>query len=222
MRLSRGSECTIFSDLSRESLNPNVTKKGITMSRSSIASACSLLAILAGSVTASAASDTRPSAAVQSDKPSTQAPAFTPTTAASQSSSTKPTGGVQSKSVHHPLRMPSKSAETYYSAIWGVDSLRVKYTESGEIVRFSYRVVDAGKAMTLNDKKHEPSLIDPKAGVKLVVPTLEKVGQLRQSGTPEPGKVYWMAFSNKGRFVKPGDYVNVVIGNFHANGLVVE
>ncbi len=75
----------------------------------------------------------------------------------------------------------------------------------------------AGRAGTF-----EPSLIDPQAGVKLVVPALEQVGQLRQSAPPEAGKVYWMAFSNKGRRVKRGDRVNVVIGRFHADGLVVE
>ena len=102
--------------------------------------------------------------------------------------------------------------------------LSVKWTESGEIIRFAYRVLDGDRAQALNDKKSEPSLIDPQAGVKLVVPSLEQVGLLRQTptGKPEPGKSYWMAFSNKGRRVKPGDHVNVVIGNFHADGLVVD
>jgi hypothetical protein len=58
--------------------------------------------------------------------------------------------------------------------------------------------------------------------VQLVVPTLDKVGQLRQSSTPEAGKSYWMGFSNKGRLVKRGDRVDVVIGQFKAQGLVVE
>ncbi len=110
----------------------------------------------------------------------------------------------------------------YYQGIWGVDSLSVKWAESGEIVRFSYRVLDANKAKTLNDKKNEPALIDPRARVKLVVPAMEFAGPLRQSSTPEAGKSYWMAFSNKGRPVKRGDHVSVVIGNFHADGLVVE
>jgi hypothetical protein len=83
-------------------------------------------------------------------------------------------------------------------------------------------VLDANKAKALNDKKNEPFLIDPQAGVKLVVPSLEKVGQLRQSATPESGKSYWMAFSNKGRLVKRGDHVSVVIGRFRADGLVVQ
>ena len=116
----------------------------------------------------------------------------------------------------------SKRAGMYYGAVWGVDSLGVKSVESGQIIRFTYRVLDADKAKMLNDKKVEPSLIDPQAGVKLVVPSLEKVGQLRQAGTPVEGKSYWMAFSNKGRLVKRGDRVNVVIGPFRAEGLVVE
>ena len=114
-----------------------------------------------------------------------------------------------------------KRAREYYALVWGVDSLSVKSAESGEIIRFTYRVLDASKAHVLNDKKNEPSLIDPQAGVKLVVPTLEKVGQLRQSSAPESGKAYWMAFSNKGRYVKPGHRVTVVIGNFRADGLIV-
>ncbi len=101
----------------------------------------------------------------------------------------------------HPV---SKKAREYYALIWGVDSLSVRSVESGEIIRFSYRVLDAKKAIALNDKKNEPSLIDPRAGVKLVVPSLEKVGKLRQSSTPA------------------GHRVNVVIGNFRADGLVVQ
>jgi len=106
--------------------------------------------------------------------------------------------------------------------MWGVDSLSVKWTESGEVIRFTYRVLDTDKAKVLNDKKNEPVLIDPQAGVKLTVPSLEKVGQLRQSSTPEAGKFYWMAFSNKGRPVKRGHHVTVVIGSFKAEGLVVD
>jgi hypothetical protein len=113
-------------------------------------------------------------------------------------------------------------AGKYYTLVWGVDSLRVKAVESGELIRFSYDVLDAGKASALNDKKLEPKLIAPDAHAILVIPSLEKVGQLRQSSTPEAGKSYWMAFSNPHRTVKRGDRVNVVIGQFHADGLLVE
>lgn len=122
---------------------------------------------------------------------------------------------------YQPNRLP-KRAGMYFQGVWGVDALSVKAVESGEIIRFTWRVLDAGKAKPLNDKKLEPWLIDPQAGVKLVVPSLENVGTLRQSSTPESGRSYWMAFSNPGRRVKRGDHVSVVIGQFHADGLVVE
>ncbi len=122
---------------------------------------------------------------------------------------------------YQPSRF-SKRANAYYGSVWGIDSLTVKSVESGELIRFSYRVLDKERAKMLNDKKFQPSLIDPRAGVSLVIPSLEKVGQLRQSNTPVDGKSYWMAFSNKGRPVKPGDRVIVVIGQFRADGLVVE
>jgi hypothetical protein len=94
--------------------------------------------------------------------------------------------------------------------------------ESGEMIRFSYTVLNADKAAQLNDKKVDPALIDERARVSLVIPSLENVGQLRQTGTPEAGKSYWMVFSNKGNVVKPGDRVSVVIGKFRVDGLIVQ
>jgi len=120
---------------------------------------------------------------------------------------------------HHPI---SKRARLFYTLDWGVDNLSVKSVESGELIRFSYRVLEANKAAELNDKKLEPALYGERSHVKLVIPSLEKVGQLRNKGTPEAGKSYWMAFSNKGGYVRKGDRVTVVIGNFHAIGLVVQ
>jgi len=65
--------------------------------------------------------------------------------------------------------------------------------------------------------------VSPEKGLKLVIPTMDKVGQLRQAPPAiEAGKSYWMAFSNSGRQLKPGDRVDVVIGNFHARGLLIE
>lgn len=116
----------------------------------------------------------------------------------------------------------ARRAKMYYDGVWGIDGLSVKLAESGELVRFTYRVLDPDKAAPLNDKRSEPSLIDPQAGVSLVVPSMAKIGQLRQTSKPEVGKSYWMVFSNKGRPVKKGDRVDVVIGQFRAQGLVVD
>lgn len=113
-------------------------------------------------------------------------------------------------------------AGRFYALFWGIDSPSVKAVEAGELIRFTYHVLDPEKAKAINDKTNEAYLIFPDAKIRLSVPSLEKVGQLRQSSAPEAGKTYWMAFSNPGRRVKRGDRVDVVIGRFQAIGLVVE
>lgn len=141
---------------------------------------------------------------------------------AQQTSNTAPSSTPQVKNGAPYMPSLPRRAQMYYEGIWGVDSLKVKYTESGEMIRFTWRVVDPDKAAQLSDKKAEPFLYDPQARVKLKVPQMEKVGKLRQSSTPIAGKSYWMAFSNSGRRVRPGDRVSVEIGQFHAVNLIVE
>jgi hypothetical protein len=123
---------------------------------------------------------------------------------------------------NQPNRIAIREA-AYYESVWGIGDPTIKAVESGVILRFSYRVLDPEKARALHDKKLNPVLVSPEKGISLVIPTMEKVGQLRQA--PQnivPGESYWMAFSNSGRLLKPGDRVDIVIGNFHARGLLVE
>ncbi len=112
-------------------------------------------------------------------------------------------------------------ARNYYRRFWGVDILGVKPASSGQLLRFSYRIVDPARAAALNDEHASPFLVDERTGAKLVVPQMENVGKLRETSTPLVGKEYWILFSNKG-YVKPGSRVDVVIGHFRVNGLVVE
>ena len=142
--------------------------------------------------------------------------------AQSQGEATSPGAKPVAPPFHNQPSRIAYRARIYYDVIWGIEKPAVKLVESGEMIRFTYRVLDAERAKPLNDKKVEPSLICPEKSVKLIIPTLEKVGQLRQSSTPESGRSYWMAFSNKGGIVKRGDRVDVVIGNFRAEGLQVE
>jgi hypothetical protein len=147
--------------------------------------------------------------------------ATSPVPQSSQSTNPKSQAAKTASVSGYHAGMPSR-ARTHYATLWGIDDMKVRSVNSGELIRFDFRVIDAIKAKPLNDKQFEPYLIDQTSGVKLVIPTLEKVGQLRQVATPEVDKVYWMAFSNRGGHVKSGDWVTVVIGNFHADGLVVE
>ena len=125
------------------------------------------------------------------------------------------------KSPYRPIKL-TQNAKTYYVAAWGIDRLKVSYTASGNLIRFSYRVTDTARAEVLGDKKATPYLYGQKARAVLQVPVMDKVGQLRQTGTPKVGQEYWMVFSNKGNLVKRGDRVNVIIGAFRAENLMVE
>jgi hypothetical protein len=54
-------------------------------------------------------------------------------------------------------------AGIYHRLVWGIDGLSVKSAEAGEVIRFTYQVLDPNKAKMLNDKKLEPALIDEQA-----------------------------------------------------------
>lgn len=114
------------------------------------------------------------------------------------------------------------SGKEYYQAVWGVDNMLVRQMASGSLIRFSYRVIDPVRAKALGDKLATPVLYGQRSRALLHIPVMDKVGQLRQTGTAQTGREYWMVFSNKGNLVKPGDRVNVMIGSFHADGLMVE
>jgi hypothetical protein len=122
----------------------------------------------------------------------------------------------------YPRLRETKKAREYYASAWGVEHLQTALTSSGNLVRFKFRVVDPTRAKPFADHAATPYLYAPRTHAVLQVPTMEKIGQLRQLGTLEPDKDYWMVFSNKGNFVRAGDRVNVIIGSFHAEGLLVE
>ncbi len=166
--------------------------------------------LLSGGVLAS-------TALAQSDK---AAPTQEATQAASVAHTTAPPQ-VRKVSPFHPVSV-SNRAKTYYEAAWGVDNLLVRRTASGNLIRFSYRVTDPVRAKVLGDNHATPYLYGQRSHAVLHIPVMDKIGQLRQTGAADMGKEYWMVFSNKGDLVKSGDRVNVIIGTFHADGMMVE
>lgn len=105
---------------------------------------------------------------------------------------------------------------------WGVEVIWVRQTAGGYMLEFRYRVIDPVKAKALFERKIKPMLVDEESGAQFVVPTPPKTGALRNSNPPVAGLTYWMFFGNPGAFVKPGRRVSVVIGEFRADGLVVQ
>ena len=106
---------------------------------------------------------------------------------------------------------------------WGVQTEGLRLSAAGYMLDFRFRVLDPNKAVPLLDRANKPYLLDPQSGAKLIVPAPPKVGSLRQkSRAPKRDKVYFVMFSNPGRFIKSGQKVTVVIGDFKAENLVVQ
>jgi hypothetical protein len=105
---------------------------------------------------------------------------------------------------------------------WGVEVIGIKHTAGGYMLELRYRVLDPAKAQPLFARRTKPVLLDEASGATLVVPTPPKTGALRNSNAPVAGRTYWMFFANPGGFVKPGRRVSVVIGDFRADGILVQ
>lgn len=105
---------------------------------------------------------------------------------------------------------------------WGVETVWMKQTAGGYMLEYRYRVLDAAKAAPLFNRKTKPYLVHQASGAKFAVPNPPKTGPLRTSDPPKEGIAYWMFFANPGRYIKPGDKVDVIIGDFKAENLSVE
>ncbi len=149
------------------------------------------------------------------------APSIAQAQDAATSAAPAASAAVRRSSPYRPATMPA-SARNVYAVTTGVTDLKVRRTNTGHLIRFSYKVTNAEQAKALADRQAKPVLIGHASRAVLSVPVMDKVGPLRQSTAPEVGKEYWMVFSNKGDLVKSGERVSVVIGKFRAEGLVVE
>ncbi|MCU1276996.1 MAG: hypothetical protein JWM53_542 [bacterium] len=107
-------------------------------------------------------------------------------------------------------RVPAPSLTT-----WGIEPVSLRATLGGTMLDFRFKVVDAGKARRLFDRKLKPYLFDPSSGVALGMPEDGKLGALRASlrNPPLAGKQYYVLFANGYGTVKRGRAVTVVIGD---------
>lgn len=105
---------------------------------------------------------------------------------------------------------------------WGIQIIGIRQTAAGYMLNFRYRVIDPEKAAPLFNRQTKPYLIDQASGAKFAVPNPPKTGPLRTSDPPKAGRNYFIFFANPGKYVKLGNKVTVVIGDFKAENLVVE
>jgi hypothetical protein len=159
--------------------------------------------------------------------------AYAESTAVAALVATAPTSAVQRDAKQLPVVAsaatdPSQLAANwrirqgqYYKRNWGVEVIGVHPVSSGYMLAFRYRVLDAQKARPVNDLKGKAYLIDEATHTRLAVPAMENVGELRTGAAPEVDRNYFMIFGNPGRLVKAGSRVSVVIGDFHAEDMIV-
>jgi len=101
-----------------------------------------------------------------------------------------------------------------------VESLR--WTADGYMLDFRYRVIDPEKARMVTDRAIKPHIIDEASGAKFLIPSSSKVGAMRQTTRqPEAQRVYWLLFANPAKYIKQGNLVTVVVGNYRLEHLVV-
>jgi hypothetical protein len=112
--------------------------------------------------------------------------------------------------------------KTYMKRKWGVEILFVRETAAGYMLEFRYKVLDPEKARPLFIRKSKPVMTHERSGAELIVPTPAKTGALRNSDVPLADHTYWMFFSNPGKVVQAGDRVDLRIGDFAVEGLVVQ
>ena len=107
---------------------------------------------------------------------------------------------------------------------WGVEVIGIDLTSGGYMLDFRFRVVDAEKALSLFDHRIKPYVLTDRAKVKLPVPMAAKVGAFRPTNRGKnirADKTYYMVFGNPDNFVKAGEKVSVVVGDFRAENLKV-
>jgi hypothetical protein len=105
---------------------------------------------------------------------------------------------------------------------FGIKIVSLRPTAAGQMLDLRFQVVDPEKARAVLDKNKKAYLLDGKTGKTLPVP-VTKAGSMRQTTLkPEPGRIYFILFSNPNRTVKEGGNVSLVIGDFKKEGIAVD
>jgi hypothetical protein len=107
---------------------------------------------------------------------------------------------------------------------WGVEVIGISRTAGGYMLDFRFRVVDADKALPLFDHRIKPYVQAAKSDIKLPVPVATKVGAFRPTNRGKnikADKTYFMIFANPDSYVKAGDKVSVIVGDFRVENMTV-
>jgi len=105
----------------------------------------------------------------------------------------------------------------------GIEIQAIRLSAGGYILDFRYKAIDPEKAKILFSREIQPYLLHEATGGVLTVPTTAKIGPLRNTtNQPVAGKIYFMLFGNAGKYVKAGDKVTIIFGDYRMEHLTVE
>ena len=137
------------------------------------------------------------------------------------------TGGQPAQSgspAHHvstavPVDTEATASAKRFTALTGIQVLRVAVSGDGGILDLRYRVLD-GKTTSFH-KKHQavPAIIDGVSGRALTTQWMGHAGHPLDSVRED--RNYWMLFLNPGELVKSGDRVSVRLGHVRLTGVTV-
>jgi len=106
---------------------------------------------------------------------------------------------------------------------WGIEILGMRTSAAGYMLDWRFRVKDVEKAAPLLDRTTPAYVVVERSGARLGVPNPPTTGRLRASAKfAQKDRNYFIFFGNPGHYVKVGDRVSVVIGDFKAQHLVVQ
>ncbi|MGD2083167.1 MAG: hypothetical protein PVF91_09385 [Chromatiales bacterium] len=108
---------------------------------------------------------------------------------------------------------------------WGVEVIGIRQASAGYMLDFRFRVLDAEKALPLFDHRIKPYVQADGTSIRLPVPMAAKVGAFRptnRGANIKGDKTYYMLFANPDNYVRLGQKVSVVIGDFRAEHLTVQ
>ena len=116
------------------------------------------------------------------------------------------------------------SQEVTQAEAWGIRVISLRPTLGGTLVDLRFKVIDPEKAKPLFDRSVKPTLFDPATNTALGMPDDTKLGALRAGlrNPPMAGKLYFVLFANGYGTVKRGSRVNVSLGDFKLDNIVVD
>lgn len=135
-----------------------------------------------------------------------------------QAETQQPSFSVDARELHNQNK---QSQGKMLEEDWGIQIESARLSAGGYMIDFRFRVLDAEKASQIFNRKIMPQMIDQATGARFIVPSPPKVGQLRSGGNITEDRIYFIFFANPAKYIKSGNKITVVVGEFKAEDIVV-